>query len=330
MQRYVEGHINESVERRNFRRRVQQPGEAFGDFLVSLRELAKTCNFCSIECTQKNIRDQIIEGLMDGDTVEDLLQEKDLTLPRAITKYQGQEAAKRQRAEMTRSTPEAISAIRKGRSDKVARTTPQTCPGCGASSHQGGRRHCPAYGLTCYLCQKTGHFAKVCRKRPAHQPTPMPPAQPRAHTKAIYVKSSNERGSPRIHLSNVRDGTAIELAPTITVHVSSLNGSADMELLPDSCADISAAGKETLRRLGEHVDNLLPSKIEPQAVNGSRMRSIGKIPRYLSTRQDDVPRRHPHLPRGCRSTPVVESSQRSWHPTRVLPTPRQHHHLCRR
>ena len=53
IQRYVEGHINESVERRNFRRRVQQPGESFDDFLVSLRELVKTCNFCSDECVQK-------------------------------------------------------------------------------------------------------------------------------------------------------------------------------------------------------------------------------------------------------------------------------------
>ena len=40
VQQYVEGQINESVERRTFRRRVQQPGESFDDFLVSLRELA--------------------------------------------------------------------------------------------------------------------------------------------------------------------------------------------------------------------------------------------------------------------------------------------------
>ena len=29
---YIEGHINESVERRNFCRRTQQPGETFDDF----------------------------------------------------------------------------------------------------------------------------------------------------------------------------------------------------------------------------------------------------------------------------------------------------------
>ena len=55
IQRYVEGQINETVERRTFRRRVQQPGESFDDFLVSLRELAKTCKFCSDQCTHKNI-----------------------------------------------------------------------------------------------------------------------------------------------------------------------------------------------------------------------------------------------------------------------------------
>ena len=89
IERYVQGQINESVERRNFRRRVQQEGETFDDFLVSLRELAKTCSFWSEECTQKNLRDQIIAGLLDGDIVdiiEDLLEEKSLSLDTTITK----------------------------------------------------------------------------------------------------------------------------------------------------------------------------------------------------------------------------------------------------
>ena len=95
IQRYVEGQINESVERRNFHRRVQQAGETFDDFLVSLRELAKTCNFCSDQCTQKNIRDQVIEGLLDGDIAEELLKEKDLSLDKTITTCRAQEAAKK-------------------------------------------------------------------------------------------------------------------------------------------------------------------------------------------------------------------------------------------
>ena len=42
---YVDGRINETIERRYFRQRAQRAGESFDDFLVSLRELAKTCNF---------------------------------------------------------------------------------------------------------------------------------------------------------------------------------------------------------------------------------------------------------------------------------------------
>ena len=59
------------------------------DFLVSLRELAKTCNFCSNDCLQKAIRDQIIEGLCDGESIQELLQVQDLTLDAAISKCRG-------------------------------------------------------------------------------------------------------------------------------------------------------------------------------------------------------------------------------------------------
>ena len=49
-------------------------------------------------------------------------------------------------------------------------------------------------------------------------------------------------------------------------------------MLPDSGADISAAGTEILCHLNEHVDNLLPSRITPRAVNGAKMHPIGKLP----------------------------------------------------
>ena len=72
IERYAQGQINETVEHRKFRKRVQQQGEPFDDFLVALRELAKTCNFCMDNCQQWSIRDQIIEGILDGETKEDL------------------------------------------------------------------------------------------------------------------------------------------------------------------------------------------------------------------------------------------------------------------
>ena len=87
MKRYIDGHVNETVERINFRKHTQQVGESFDDYLVSLWELVKTCSFCSDACTNKNIRDQITEGILDTDTTEDLLQETDLTLAKVNSKF---------------------------------------------------------------------------------------------------------------------------------------------------------------------------------------------------------------------------------------------------
>ena len=76
---HVEGTVNETVERKAFCKGRQQKGELF-DFLVSLRDLVRTCNYCSEECTTKAIQDQIIQRIRDGDTVKQLLREQKLTL----------------------------------------------------------------------------------------------------------------------------------------------------------------------------------------------------------------------------------------------------------
>ena len=75
IQHYMDGHINETVEHRTFHWWIQQPGKSFDDFLITIKELVKTCKFCSDTCAQESIHDQIIEGIIDGSTIEDLLQE---------------------------------------------------------------------------------------------------------------------------------------------------------------------------------------------------------------------------------------------------------------
>ena len=161
----------------HFRRCTQEPRESFDDFLLALRELVKTCNFYSNECIQKNICDQLIEGILDSDTVEDLLQIKDLNLDKAIQVCQAQEAAKKQCANMTGVHQESVAAIRNPPRKKppsyIAPSYSATCPGCGSRLHQGGRARCPAFGLPCNNCSKLGHFAKVCRSGPS-LPEPKP------------------------------------------------------------------------------------------------------------------------------------------------------------
>ena len=258
---YVDGHVNETVERRNFRKCTQQIGESFDDFLVSLRELVKTCNFCSSDCTNKNIRDQIIKGLLDADTTENPLQETDLTLDRAITKCQAQEAAKKQRVRLHDHSTESIAVLQKSQDWKNCSPT-STCQGCGAQTHPAGRTQCPAYNQTCFNCHKVGHFTKVCRSRPPRQWGPLEITGTMSHSK----------------LSNIHHMVSSDPAPLITVNIISANGSSDVTVLPDSRADISASGREMLVHLNEQPNKLITSDVIQRTVNGSKMLPLGKLP----------------------------------------------------
>ena len=80
------------------------------------------------------MRDQIIEGLIDADTIEQLLKESGLDLgldlEKTISTCRAQEAAKKQRVEITSTSirePVDVYAVRRqGQSQRPARL----CPGC--------------------------------------------------------------------------------------------------------------------------------------------------------------------------------------------------------
>ena len=148
----------------------------------------------------------------------------------------------------------------------------KACPGCGGPHHRGGRSQCPAFAQNCSYCHKVGHFAKVCRGKSLRQTASNTPSQ--ASANAIWVQHQLDN---HIQLYNVTEDKS-EAAPTIRINISSSSGTKQVEVLPDSVADISAAGQGILRILGQHVNNLLPSSINPRAVNGSCMTPIGKVP----------------------------------------------------
>ena len=170
---YIEGRVNTTVERRRLRDRRQQAGEKIDDYVISLRELAKTCAFCDNACMEAAIRDQIVEGLENAEFVEELLKVQNLTLAKAIEVAQGLEAAKNFRRGKG-STPRVakVSTTQpKGKGHRgqpnEARSKPQgadSCTKCGGSKHTGGQR-CPASDRDCSKCGKKGHYGKVCRSK---------------------------------------------------------------------------------------------------------------------------------------------------------------------
>ena len=178
LKRYVRGRINETVERRNFRQRKQASGEAFDDYLISLRELAKTCNFCDDKCLQNSLRDQLVEGIIDPDTVQDLLKEQELTLEKAIQIFRAMEAAKKElypkpstaSSTLDSASGEEINVVSRYKQSKNVKKTPVvnpgTCRGCGQAEHpEGCHASCPAFSSVCTNCGKTGYYHKVCLQK---------------------------------------------------------------------------------------------------------------------------------------------------------------------
>ena len=144
------------------------------------------------------------------------------------------------------------------------------CSGCGGAWHKGGHQQCPAYDRTCTMLSKRGHFSKVCCSKTTQQE----PAQ--ASANAIHVDpQQNIQEQVRVYaMSQIRK----EPAPTIEVQVSSSMDKKNIMVLPDSGAEITAAGKDILEYLDHHPHNLLLSTTMPRTVNESSMLPIGKIP----------------------------------------------------
>ena len=221
----------------------------------------------------KNICDQVIEGIWDSDTVESLLQEGDLSLAKTIAICRSKEAVKKNRSDIAGPDSELIAALHQPQ--QSTHHTPPVCPGCGSATHRGGHRQCPAYNRTCAHCHKVGHFTKVCRSRPAQPPPSIVENQPSART--IRVQSKELSQQQHLQLYKVQEA-ATEPVLTITVQVSSSTGTQNLDVLPDSGADISAAGQEVLEFLGQHVNNILPSHISLRTVNGITMTPLGRVP----------------------------------------------------
>ena len=118
---------------------------------------------------------------------------------------------------------------------KITQLVPQTCSGCGARPHQGGHSQCPGYNVTCYYCQKVGHYASVCHsKQTNHQPI-YSPSSPSAQSSCLCVHTNIEQHPSQ--LSTIKQVSATDPAPTISIQLSSFNGSCHTEVL---CCQIQA------------------------------------------------------------------------------------------
>lgn len=179
--REFDGHFrpqkSETFERFKFVSRRQAVDEPFDKFLLALKGLISSCNYD----TQRDslLRDQIVVGIIDNDTREQLLSQSTLDLKKAVEICRARESARKHAVRMqsgaeasqTQMLVNLLNANR-GIASSQKMQYPKdsgnnsSCRFCGG---QHSRGKCPAYGKFCVKCGRINHFAKVCEQSPQQQ-----------------------------------------------------------------------------------------------------------------------------------------------------------------
>ncbi|UYV76924.1 K02A2.6-like [Cordylochernes scorpioides] len=165
-----------TIQRRNaFFTCVQKERQGIMEFVTELKHLAQECEFENL--TESLIRDRLIIGILDREVKRKLLEDPQLTLPRAISIAVISESTCSQvallneqkmiekiekrnwvkdtiRMENAEAGPSGINPRR----ERII----EPCKWCG-QRHKYGK--CPAYGKKCNACGKTNHFSVVCRTK---------------------------------------------------------------------------------------------------------------------------------------------------------------------
>ena len=103
-------------------------------------------------------------------------------------------------------------------------------------------------------------------------------------TKAQLTCNTTVSTLPLMASTKLSPSSTPEPAPTVEIHMSSLNGQAMVETLPDSGADICVSRPTLLNQLNEHKDNLLSFNVTTRAINDTAMDPLGKVPITLTLR----------------------------------------------
>ena len=178
-QEFCLGETNETYERFVFNSRQKKENETVDQYITTLRRLAQTCNFCA--CLRDSlIRDRLVLGINNNNIQKKLLQDRKLTLTKAIDICRSSEKTKQQVKNISadNATNEAeINAFVNNKTEAGSRERGRVgvdrrdggpnqirCRYCG-TTHQRKKELCPAFGSRCNKCGRENHFAKVCMRK---------------------------------------------------------------------------------------------------------------------------------------------------------------------
>ena len=261
MQTYLRSQRNVVLDRKSFYSRNQHPGEKFDDYYMTLQDIADFCDFCQI-CIEDQYRDRIITGILDEETVRELLAEENLTLEKAVSICRARENANKDNAELQDSTSDynysnvsKISSYRKEKSRNFnkfqQKPDMKICPFCNYNWHE-KLSDCPARGRTCLKCGEINHFARSQKCRNSNMSCFSEPKKNSNDKKNMYRLRINDVSTKRAHKG--------KQSPRIKVNVSYDDNKIQISATPDTGAEISAIPLSEAKRLKINLNDLKPQQ----------------------------------------------------------------------
>ncbi|KAF0307029.1 hypothetical protein FJT64_002331 [Amphibalanus amphitrite] len=301
----MESHLRKQrsvlVDRRAFYARVQEQGENFEEFLCEVKELAAFCDFCT-HCYDSRLRDKIVCGLRDEETVKRLLEDPGLDLKKTVDICRASENARATCSDLRSPTASVsrLSAYRRSRSRDARpaaqpggrsagtagvrrpQARPAAQPGgrsagaagarccrCGRAAHADPAA-CRATSAICNSCGQRGHFAVVCAQ--VARESAAAPAERAAPERAR--PAVGQPSEPRI-CRVIRDvyvnGISTRPTPTVTVRLSTPAGVFTVPARADSGAEATVIGEDSLSSICVE-----PAQLEPCI--GQPFSAVGKQP----------------------------------------------------
>ena len=242
---------NTSVfERAKFNRRNQMQGESIEQYITALFNLRETCEFGDL--ADQLLRDRIIVGIRDTALAERLMLDAKLDLDKVMQLVRQKEAVHQHSKQLqgTRDDPIVVDYVgrSKGRYHNRSQTQRKEVKGQGqpkksqkttggakssALCKRCGKDHssddkCPARGVTCFKCEKKGHFASVCLSRSVAATT-----KETSDTDAIFLGAlqRNSKNQPNVWTTDL-----LLQGQNVTFKI-------------DTGAEVTAINQYTLKRL---------------------------------------------------------------------------------
>ena len=136
------------------------------------------------------LRDRLVVGIKDTALSQKLQLDSELTLEKAMKAVRQKEAVREQYQTLTGGDKELNQVRSESRNSLGPAKKGKACTRCGREAHP--IEKCPAKTVTCYRCQKKGHFSAHCRTGMA---AAVHSTQPRAESNTAFLgplASSNE------------------------------------------------------------------------------------------------------------------------------------------